>query len=51
MMEAGLVLRAEAELTGEAESVLMLLLEGCEHEDDGDGGNDDWGRGTFAALG
>ena len=51
MMEAGLFLRAEAELTGEAESVLMLLLEGWEHEDGGDDGNEDWGGGTLAALG
>lgn len=34
--EAGLFFREDAELTGEAESALMLLLEGWDDEDDDD---------------
>lgn len=46
MMEAGRFLSAEAELTGEAESALTLLLEGW---DDGD--DDIRGVGRLAVLG
>lgn len=40
MMEAGLFFSAEAELTGEAESALTLLLEGWDGDDDGGGDNE-----------
>lgn len=50
MMEAGLDFRADAELTGEADSP---LLDGWDDEDDGDGDDnvvDIWETGTAAAL-
>jgi len=50
IMEAGLFLRAEAELTGEAESAL-LLLEGWQDDAEDGGDNDDWGLGKLAVLG
>lgn len=53
-MEVGLVLRAEAELTGEAESAFTLLLGGWEEDDDDndDGDGDDaWGVPVVAVLG
>lgn len=56
IMEVGLPLRADAELTGETESALTLLLEGWE-EDDGDNNDDDdddddtWGEPIVDALG
>lgn len=54
IMEVGLVLRAEAELTGEAESAFTLLLGGWEEDDDDndDGDGDDaWGVPVVAVLG
>lgn len=52
IMEVGLPLRADTELTGETESALTLLLEGWE-EDDGDNNDDDdtWGEPIVDALG
>lgn len=55
IMEVGLPLRTDAELTGETESALTLLLEGWE-EDDGDNNDDDddddtWGEPIVDALG
>lgn len=47
-MEADLIFSADAELTGEAESALTLLLEGW--SDDGDGDDDVWGADMVAAL-
>lgn len=51
--EAGLFLRAVAELTGDAESALAVLLEGWEEDggsDEDDADNDRWGVGSVAAL-
>lgn len=52
MMETGLDFSADAQLTGEADSPLTLLLDGWEDDDDDD---DDevveiWETGTAAAL-
>lgn len=46
-MEAGLIFSADAELTGEAESALTLLLEGWSDDVDDD---NVWGAGMVAAL-
>lgn len=50
--EAGLFLRAVAELTGAAESALAVLLEGWGEEEDVDDAadNDRWGVGRVVAL-
>lgn len=53
MMEAGLALSADAELTGDTGSALTLLLEGCnddEDVDEGAGAEDVWGAGIVATL-
>lgn len=50
MMEAGLIFSADAELTGEAESALTLLLEGWSDDVDDDGDDNVWGAGMVAAL-
>lgn len=56
-MEAGLFFSAEAELTGEAVSAVMLLLEGWNDGNDADDDDDDvecddvWVTGRVAALG
>lgn len=48
IMEVGLFFNAEAELTGEAGSALMLLFGGWGNDDDDDGV---WGAAIVAALG
>lgn len=48
-MEAGLALRAVAELTGEDGSASVLLL-GWEGEEEGDAADDRCGLGKVAAL-
>ncbi len=51
-MDAGLLLSAAAELTGEDESTLTLLLEGWDDDDDDDDDDEDdvWAPGRVAAL-
>lgn len=49
-MEAGLIFSADAELTGEAEFALTLLLEGWSDDVDDDGDDNVWGAGMVAAL-